>query len=83
MKTRMIESAACKTLMLAFEDPYRVIEEWFTPNEHFIYWNGFDDLNNKLAEITTNYEKYWPIVENAHEHAKQYSVENFWRKINE
>tara|TARA_R110000824_G_scaffold379092_3_gene570932 strand:- start:863 stop:1831 length:969 start_codon:yes stop_codon:yes gene_type:complete len=83
MKTRMVEAAACKTLMLICRDGFSVIENWFEPNKHFIYWDTYQDLHDKIEDITNNYEKYWPIVEAAHEHVQQYSIENFMEKLNE
>jgi hypothetical protein len=81
MKTRMIESAACKTLMLMYKDDWNVIEEWFEPNKHFLYWESFEELESLIADITNNYEKYWHIVEAANEHVQQYSIENLINKI--
>ena len=81
MKTRMVESAACKTLMLMYKDNWNVIEEWFEPNKHFLYWESFEELESLIADITNNYEKYWHIVEAAHEHVQQYSIENLINKI--
>ena len=82
MKTRMVEAAAAKTLMLLFRDPFRVVEKWFEPDKHFIYWDNYDDLAEKINDITTNYEKYWHIVENAHAHVQQYSIEKFMEDLN-
>lgn len=80
-KTRMIEAAACKTLMLIYKDDWNVIEEWFEPNKHFIYFESFEELDSLISEISNNYEKYWHIVEAAHEHAKQYSIKSLMEKI--
>lgn len=81
MKTRMVEAAACKTLMLMYKDDWNVIEEWFEPNTHFLYWESFEQLQSMIKEISENYEKYWYIVENAYEHVQQYSIENLIKKI--
>jgi hypothetical protein len=81
MKTRMVESAACKTLMLMYKDDWNVIEEWFEPNKHFLYWESFEELESLIEDITNNYEKYWHIVEAANEHVQQYSIENLMKKI--
>lgn len=82
MKTRMVEAAACKTLMLIYKDDWNVIEKWFKPNEHFLYWSSFEQLKNLINDISFNYEKYWPIVEAANKHVQQYSIENLIKKIN-
>jgi spore maturation protein CgeB len=81
MKTRMVEAAACKTLMLIYKDDWNVIEEWFEPNKHFLYWETFEELENLISEVSTNYEKYWPIVEAANEHVQQYSIDKLMNKI--
>tara|TARA_A100001515_G_scaffold22304_2_gene16973 strand:+ start:14007 stop:14942 length:936 start_codon:yes stop_codon:yes gene_type:complete len=83
MKTRMVESAASMTLMLMYKDKYSVIEEWFEPDKHFLYWENIDHLREILHDVHNNYDKYWGIVTAANKHVEQYSVSNFWRKINE
>ena len=80
-KTRMVEAAACKTLMLIYKDDWDVIEEWFEPNKHFLYWETFEQLEQLIKDISENYEKYWHIVESANEHVKQYSIQNLMKKI--
>lgn len=81
MKTRMVEAAACKTLMLMYKDDWNVIEEWFEPNKHFLYWETFEELETLISDVSINYEKYWPIVEAANEHVQQYSIENLMNTI--
>jgi hypothetical protein len=81
MKTRMVEAAACKTLMLMYKDDWNVIEEWFEPNTHFLYWETFEELEEMITDISTNYEKYWNIVENAHKHVQQYSIKNLIKQL--
>ena len=81
MKTRMVEAAACKTLMLMYKDNWNVIEEWFEPNKHFLYWETFEELESLIKDVSNNYEKYWHIVEAANEHVQQYSIENLMKKI--
>ena len=80
-KTRMVEAAACKTIMLMYKDNWNVIEEWFEPNKHFLYWETFEELEVLIKDISNNYEKYWHIVEAANEHVQQYSIENLMKNI--
>jgi hypothetical protein len=75
MKTRMIESALTKTLMLIYKDDWNVIENWFTPNEDFIYFENFEDLEEKISNITKNFSDYWWIIENANKKVKEYSLD--------
>jgi len=83
MKTRMIEAAASKTLMLIYKDDYNVIENWFEPNKHFLYWKNFQELEDRLMDVKNNFTSYLNIIQNAHIKAKDFSISNFWRKINE
>jgi len=83
MKTRIVESAASNTLMLLYKDDFSIVEEWFKPNEHFVYWQDYQHLNEILYDISKNYSKYHGIIKNAKKHVEEYSIENFWRKINE
>jgi hypothetical protein len=81
MKTRMVEAAACKTLMLMYKDDWNVIEEWFEPNKHFLYWETFEELEELISDVSLNYQKYWHIVNAANEHVQQYSLEKVMDKI--
>lgn len=74
MKTRMVEAALTKTLMLVYKDDWNVIENWFTPGEHFLYWENYEELQQKINHIIQNYDDYWFIIDNAHKHVKKYSL---------
>lgn len=80
LKTRMIEAALCKTIMLIKRDHWNVIEYWFKPDVDFIYWDNKDDLNEKISEISKNYGKYQHIINNAHNKAQQYSIKNILKE---
>ena len=81
MKTRMIEAASTKTLMLMKRDPWNVIEKWFTPNEHFIYWDNYKDLKEKVYEITKNFNNYFKVIEAANQKVQSYYFDNFIKLI--
>lgn len=80
-KPRVIESMVCKCLVLVKFDPWNVIENWFIPGEHFIYWYDLNDLNNKIAEIIANFDNYQEIIENAFQKVKEYEVSEIYKKI--
>jgi hypothetical protein len=80
-KPRVIESMVCKTLVLVKYDQWNVIENWFTPNEHFIYWYNLEDLFYKLYHIIHNYKSYQPIVDAAYEKVKEYEIEKIYQKM--
>jgi len=75
MKTRMVEAALTKTLMLIYKDDWNVIENWFEPNIDFLYWESFDELENIIREVTNNFESYWHIIENANKKVQSFSID--------
>ena len=76
LKTRVIESAFNKSLLLVKRDPWNVIEYWFEPDKDFIYYEDKKDLADKVEEISTNWEKYRNIPESAYKK----SIENYTTK---
>jgi hypothetical protein len=78
-KSRIIESARCKTLILCKKDEFNIIEDWFVPNEDFIYYDD-NNFNKIVNEILNNYENYSKIIQSAYNKVKNlYSVNNFVR----
>lgn len=80
-KPRVIESMMCKTLVLVRYDDWNVIEKWFEPNKHFIYWYGLEDLYYKLYHIVNNHKAYQPIVDAAYEKVQEYEITKIYEKI--
>lgn len=80
-KPRVIESMICKTLVLVKYDQWNVIENWFTPNKHFMYWYTLEDLFYKLYHVIHNYKLYQPIVDAAYEKVQEYEIEKIYNKI--
>jgi len=66
IKTRTLEAAACKSVMLCHFEEFKFIETQFTPDKDFIYWYNFKDLEEKINEILNNYDKYTYLAENAY-----------------
>lgn len=80
-KSRIIEAARCKTLILCKEDNFNIIEDWFTPNEDFIYYND-DNFENIVNKILNNYDRYQHIIESAYNKVKNlYNVNNFIKEF--
>jgi hypothetical protein len=80
-KVRTHEIATCKSLILAHKDEWDLIEDFYEPNKDFIYFKNFEELDYLLNDIDINFEKYTPIIENAFEKVKNYSVENIFNFI--
>lgn len=78
VKSRMFETALARTLMLVRRDDFNVIENWFVPDEDFIYFEDANDLESRLPDIIKNYDNYQNIIENAYNKTiDNYLVENF------
>lgn len=75
-KTRAIESAINKCLMLVKRDPWNVIEHWFEPNVDFIYYDTEEGLKDKINHILLNWDSYANMIE----HAFQKVVNNYTTK---
>jgi spore maturation protein CgeB len=71
----------CKTLVLVRYDDWNVIEKWFEPGKHFVYWYNLEDLFYKLYHIIHNYKSYQPIVDAAYEKVQDYEITKIYEKI--
>lgn len=67
-KSRLFESALCRSLILCKKDPFNVIEEFFEPDKDFIYYEN-EELDQKVKSILKNYDKYVKIIESAYNKA--------------
>jgi glycosyltransferase involved in cell wall biosynthesis len=77
IKGRVFEAAFCRSLILCLRDPFNVIEQFFAPEEEFVYYDE-GSLAEKITEILSNYEKYEEVIENAYQRAiNEYTVSKF------
>ena len=65
-KTRNLEAAAAKSLILCMKDPWNEIEEYFTPDIDFLYWTNAEDLDEKIKYILAHYDEFLPMIDRAH-----------------
>jgi hypothetical protein len=81
LKSRPFEAAFCRSLMLVYKDDFNIIEEWFTPNEDFLYFENETELMNIISDTKSNYQKYENIISNAFEKSlREYTTEKFIEK---
>ena len=81
LKSRPFEAAFCKSLMLVYKDDFNIIEEWFTPDEDFLYFSTEEELKNIISDALQNYERYSTIIYNAFNKAiNNYTIEKFVEK---
>ena len=82
-KTRAVESAVNKCLMLVRRDPWNVIENWFEPDVDFVYYDDEKSLPRKINEILSDWDSYKQIIHNAFNKAiNNYTTEKFISRIN-
>lgn len=85
LKSRFIEACFAKTLNLVERDPWNVIEDWYEPNKHFIYFDSNQDLEFKIKEIIDCphwSDRYQPIIDAAYEHSiNNYTCEHLIKHI--
>ena len=63
--------------MLCQYDQFNVIEKFFEPNKHFLYFKTFDEMQDIIRDVIENYSKYQEMIDNAFEKA----VNNYTTKI--
>lgn len=82
IKSRVFEAAFSKSLILCYKDNiWNIIENYFTPDKDFIYFENAKDLEEKITYIKNNYDKYLPIIENAYNKAiNNYTTKKFIEK---
>jgi len=80
-KPRVIESMMCKTLVLVKKDRWNVIEGWFDPGMHFLYWDDMVDLSDTITDVVNNYGDYADIVENAYDLVAEYEIDNIYKNV--
>lgn len=78
LKSRPFEAAFCQSLMLCYKDDYNVIEDWFTPNEDFLYFSNEDELSVLISHARANPAFYDNIINNAYDKAmNNYTTKHF------
>lgn len=82
IKSRVFEAAFCKSLILCWKDPWRIIEKFFEPEKEFLYFENASDLDLKIKDILSNYSDYLPIIESAYIRAiNNYTTQHFVKKF--
>ena len=80
-KTRMHEAAMSKTLNLVQKDSWNIAEDYYVPDEEFIYFTDAADLSHKIRDISNDWANYHEIVDRAYQKSLSYTCEKFVEKI--
>lgn len=82
MKPRITDAAISKSLILILKDPWNVIETWFKPDVHFIYFNSFGELPSKIKWCLDNWDFCEKITNNMfEEYMNKYTIKNFYNYL--
>jgi hypothetical protein len=74
-KCRAAEAAFCKSLLLVKRSPWKLIEHYFEPDKEFIYFDTVEEMQDKVADILSNYEQYQEIIDRAYKKSLNYMSE--------
>ena len=74
----MFESAFSRCVILCQRDDWNVIENWFTPEKEFMYFDDEQDLDKKINHIVNNYNEFDDMRINAYNRAiNNYTTKHF------
>lgn len=76
LKTRIFEAAASGCIPLVLKDEFDTVEDFFTPNKDFLYFE-LSNLDSILDEVINNYKNYMHIAYSAKEKCKLYTDKEF------
>ena len=82
-KTRIHEAAISKTLNLVRRDNWNTIEDFYEPDNEFVYFNDEQDLSEKIEHILANWDDYKQVIDNAFQKSLNYTTDKFISKIQE
>ena len=80
-KSRMHEAAMARTLNLVYRDPWGISEDYYTPDEDFVYFDSMDELESKIDHILKNWKDYERMVESAYNKSLNYTTDKMFDLI--
>ena len=80
-KVRTHEIASCKSLLLVRKDPWDLVEDFYTPEKEFIYFENFEELKEIIHDVSNNFDNYKPIIEAAYTRSLDYTAEKIYKYI--
>jgi len=81
IKGRVTEAGATKSLVLLLRDEWNVVEYFYTPNEHFIYFDSMDTLEDTIKDCLNNWSYCEKIIDNMYNYVKDnYVIERFYQR---
>jgi len=80
-KSRVMEAAFSKCLILHYKDEWNVIEKWFDEGTEFLFFSTSEELDEIIKDVLDNPDKYQPVIDSAYEKAiNNYTTKHFVEK---
>ncbi len=80
-KSRCNEAAFSRTLNLVKRDPWNLIEDYYTPDVDFVYFDDIEDLRDAIQRILSDWERYQPMIESAYHKSLNYTTRRLFNII--
>ena len=77
-KVRTHEITSSKSLMFVKKDPWNLVADFYKPDEEFIYFDDFTELEDKINDLINNFDNYKNIIEKAYNRSQDYTVEKIY-----
>ncbi|WP_320675949.1 glycosyltransferase [Prochlorococcus sp. MIT 1300] len=80
-KSRFNEAAALGTLNLVEKDNWNLVEDFYEEGKDFIYFESMEDMEKKIGEVLSNWEKYDDMRLSALQKSKLFTRNNLYYRI--
>jgi len=80
-KSRVNEAAILGVINLVERDQWNVIEDFYSADEEFIYFNSVEELPRIITHILDNYDQYYTMRKQAFQKALRYKRKNAFYDI--
>ncbi len=81
-KSRNIDGFLSKSVVMIFKDAENIIEDFWEEGKHFIYYETYDDLDEKVKYVLDHYSEFDNMRNDAFEFTKNnYTTQAFYNKF--
>jgi len=77
-KSRNIDGFLSKSVVLIYKDGDNIIEDFWTPDKHFIYYENYNDLDEKIIYILSHYDEFEDMINESFEFTKKNYTTKAW-----
>lgn len=77
-KSRNIDAFLGKSIVLIYQDGDDIIEDFWIPEKHFIYYKNYNDLDEKIIYILSHYDEFEDMINESFEFTKKNYTTKAW-----